>query len=142
MYQLFGHDLREMFDRARSVAACFAMLFRAGALGIRGSQIAALELAHGLTPEPKKRDASSELSLRCRADIAAQYILIAGETMVKEVKSPSVRPKYPLRRKEWKIWAACFKHLAETLPEDAEWVPQAGFGRSICQDGSAAARGV
>lgn len=114
-------NLRERCEAALSSAVTFARLFDAGILGVRGSQFAAIQIAEGLGLGQKNRSAATEIGRWCQAEIAAQYVLISGEALAQEVKSPSQPLVYPLGKEEWKQWAAAFRTVADTIPEGAEW---------------------
>jgi hypothetical protein len=103
----------------------FTLLARitgAGLWGDRGVLVATDSIDEGLKgPAPAIR--SNPCALNAAAVIAAQYILLAGEVLVKYANSPDnhiYREAWPTQEK-WKIWAAKFKDIARSAPDEDEW---------------------
>ncbi|EQL02966.1 hypothetical protein OCS_01327 [Ophiocordyceps sinensis CO18] len=91
-------------------------------------------MAEGLGPGhclAPREDDMTVLLTRCQADLAAQWVLIAGEALAKTVGPPAAGEKeYPLSEAEWRAWRAAFKRLADTVPDTAEWELKRDAGKA------------
>ncbi|KAF4464536.1 hypothetical protein FALBO_8619 [Fusarium albosuccineum] len=52
---------------------------------------------------------------------AANLILVGGENLAKEVKTPSRKWHMELSAARWKLWASKFQEAADAASEDSEW---------------------
>ncbi|KAK4240426.1 hypothetical protein C8A03DRAFT_31453 [Achaetomium macrosporum] len=71
-------------------------------------------ISEGLQHPPGQEFAiDTPLVRACRAAIAAQYVLVAGDVLVRELQSkPGAQSEAALRRGEWGFWAERLKMLA------------------------------
>ncbi|KAF5007925.1 hypothetical protein FDECE_5841 [Fusarium decemcellulare] len=103
-----------------SISALLAKLYRGG-------------LLHDMGPVWIFDDLEDALETRTRGDIAidlgrqaqvlatANYILIAGESVVKEVKKPSRKYEFELSAARWRLWAMNFQQAANAASEESGW---------------------
>ncbi|EQL03695.1 hypothetical protein OCS_00611 [Ophiocordyceps sinensis CO18] len=116
-------DFKTRCEESISIAALFAKFLEADMLTPRIIQFAAILLGEALgTAGDKGWKPTTQLGKWCQVAIAMPYILISGEAVAHQVRSPAAKPLvYPCGREDWKAWIAAFQRLAETLPEEAEW---------------------
>lgn len=116
-------DFKTRCEESISIAALFAKFLEADILTPRIIQFAAILLGEALgTAGDKGWKPTTQLGKWCQVAIAMPYILISGEAVAHQVRSPAAKPLvYPCGREDWKAWIAAFQRLAETLPEEAEW---------------------
>ncbi|CAG9997185.1 unnamed protein product, partial [Clonostachys byssicola] len=69
----------------------------------------------------KRKPPPSELYLQVHSSIWADYILIAGLELAKEIRNPCGELKFPLTKAEWKVGAGHLAKVAEKVSEDTPW---------------------
>lgn len=111
---------------ALNVHALLARLIAADMLTEDGPWRMASCIAEGLQDPLSKgfSIADTPLTRTCRAAIATQYILIAGDVLVKELKNkPGLDNEKALKKGEWSFWALRLGQLASDGGEEEveEW---------------------
>ncbi|KPM38479.1 hypothetical protein AK830_g8083 [Neonectria ditissima] len=101
-------------------AALIAKLFKAGMLDSEGPPWtwhdfeSAFETAtHG--------EVATNIGRQAQILATANYIILAGESVVKDVKAPSKTWQAGATPEKWKLWASKLEEAANTVGEDAAW---------------------
>uniref|UniRef100_A0A8H7TUJ7 Uncharacterized protein n=1 Tax=Bionectria ochroleuca TaxID=29856 RepID=A0A8H7TUJ7_BIOOC len=113
---------KHLCDPARSLYAMFARLLAAGVMRVKILNLISYDLYVLLEELHKRKPSPSELYLQVHSSIWADYILIAGLELAKEVRNPCGELKFPLTRAQWKAGA---EHLAKAYQKMRELVPEA-----------------
>ncbi|CAH0052201.1 unnamed protein product [Clonostachys solani] len=111
---------KHLCDRPRSLYAMLAKLLAAGVMRVRILKLISYDL-HMLLGIDKRKPPPSEFERQHHSSVWAEYILIAGQELAKEVKNPCGELKFPLTAVEWKAGAEHLAKVAEKTPEDAPW---------------------
>jgi hypothetical protein len=99
----------------------FAKLLAAGVIRVTVLKMISYDLHMLLGKRDKMKPPSSEFERQHHSSVWAENILIAGQELAKEVKSPCGELKFPLTKVEWKAGAEHLAKVAEAVPEDAPW---------------------
>ncbi|KAL2023271.1 hypothetical protein VTK56DRAFT_3009 [Thermocarpiscus australiensis] len=105
---------------ALNTHSLLARLVAGGLFPCDGGWRTAQCISEGLQHPPGREFAvDTPLVRACRAAIAAQYVLLAGDVLVRELRSkPGAQSEAALRRGEWGFWAERLKTLAAAAEGD------------------------
>jgi hypothetical protein len=110
----------------------FAKLFQGGALPKHGAHFATLEIPLGLGL--RKRTTGGDFTpytLPFAQEVSIQYVLISGEALAREVRSPTRKWKHHLGKDEWKAWAVGFQTLAAESEGDMKEKGEKAFAKMV-----------
>ncbi|KAI8653174.1 hypothetical protein NCS55_01301800 [Fusarium keratoplasticum] len=66
-------------------------------------------------------DLATNIGRKAQVVAQANYILIAGDAYIKEVKQPLKRYRVEVTPARWKLWASKLQEVADAASIDAEW---------------------
>jgi hypothetical protein len=113
-------DVRQQADQWVSLEAFLAKLFKGGLLPTDGPLWLFADFRD--TFEKKSDDDfATSVGRQAHAFGTANHVLIAGEALVKEVKSPSQKWWFKPTKENWILWASKLQEVASTVGEDAPW---------------------
>ncbi|RSL94797.1 hypothetical protein CDV31_014161 [Fusarium ambrosium] len=101
-------------------SALLAKLFSAGLLDADGTRWISGDFESAFETRTSG-DLSSNIGRKAQLVAQANYILIAGDTYIKEVKQPSKKYRVEVTPARWKLWASKMREVTDASSVDAEW---------------------
>ena len=103
-----------------NTSALLAKLFKAGLLDSDGPLWISGDFENALE-KSTYGDYATNIGRKAQVFAVANYILIAGDALVKETKTPSQKWWFELSAKKWNPWASKLQEVADAVSEGAEW---------------------
>ncbi|KAM0434878.1 hypothetical protein ACHAQK_008573 [Fusarium lateritium] len=101
-------------------AALLAKLFKAGLLEADAPRWIANDFERAFESNTPG-NVTSDIGRQAQVLALVNYILIAGESFVKEAKTPSQKWHFELDAKKWRLWASKLRDVADAVDENARW---------------------
>ncbi|KAJ4320910.1 hypothetical protein N0V84_005614 [Fusarium piperis] len=101
-------------------AALLAKLFRAGLLDADGTRWISGDFESAFEIRTSG-DLVTNIGRRAQVVAQANYILIAGDTYIREVKQPSKKYRVEVTPARWKLWASQLQEIADAASTNVEW---------------------
>ncbi|RSL90926.1 hypothetical protein CEP51_000481 [Fusarium floridanum] len=101
-------------------SALLAKLFSAGLLDADGTRWISGDFESAFETRTSG-DLSSNIGRKAQLVAQANYILIAGDTYIKEVRHPSKKYRVEVTPARWKLWASKLQEVADAASMDTEW---------------------
>ncbi|RSL42673.1 hypothetical protein CEP54_015402 [Fusarium duplospermum] len=101
-------------------SALLAKLFSVGLLDADGTRWISGDFESAFETRTSG-DLSSNIGRKAQLVAQANYILIAGDTYIKEVKRPSKKYRVEVTPARWKLWASKLQEVEDAARIDAEW---------------------
>ncbi|KAH6885440.1 hypothetical protein B0T10DRAFT_608606 [Thelonectria olida] len=115
-----AQDASEACKSWINTSALMAKLFRGGMLDADGPRWIFGDLKDAFEKRTKG-DIATNVGRQAQVLVTVNHILIAGETLVKEVKAPSKKWFCDLSAEKWKFWASKFQEAADAVGENTRW---------------------
>ncbi|UPK95267.1 hypothetical protein LCI18_006202 [Fusarium solani-melongenae] len=101
-------------------SALLAKLFSAGLLDADGTRWISGDFESAFETRTSG-DLETNIGRKAQVVAQANYILIAGDAYIKEVKQPSKKYRVEVTPARWKLWASKLQEVADAASIDAEW---------------------
>ncbi|KAJ4171448.1 hypothetical protein NW754_013216 [Fusarium falciforme] len=101
-------------------SALLAKLFSAGLLDADGTRWISGDFESAFETRTSG-ELATNIGRKAQVVAQANYILIAGDAYIKEVKQPSKKYRVEVTPARWNLWASKLQEVADTASIDAEW---------------------
>jgi hypothetical protein len=117
---LEGPGLEERAQVTLNTAALLAKLTQADILGVYGPSWATHDLRSAFEQEDKG-DVTKHILKQAQVLAAANYILIAGDSLAKALTNRKFVDSRDITAEKWKTWTSKLQEMADSLDENTRW---------------------